>query len=58
MYLVVLDLRTGREIARVGVRGNKPSIGQIFIGPSAVYYVATNTDDAHGYVTRVTASPA
>lgn len=56
MFLVVLNLRTGEEIARVAVRGNKPSIGQIFIGPKAVYYVATNTDDPHGYVTRVTAS--
>ncbi|MFM9136134.1 MAG: hypothetical protein ACKOT0_12025 [bacterium] len=56
MFLVVLDLRTGVEIARTAVRGNKPTIGQIFIGPEAVYYVATNTDDPNGYVTRVTAA--
>jgi hypothetical protein len=52
----VLSLRTGRRIASVPVKGDKPSIGQIFVGRNAVYYVATNTHDAHGYVTRVTAS--
>jgi hypothetical protein len=55
LFLVVLDLRSGRELARVRVKGTKPSIGQIFIGPHAVYYVATDTDDPSGYVTRVTA---
>jgi hypothetical protein len=39
----------------VVVKGTKPSIGQIFIGPHAVHYVATDTDDPNGYVTRVTA---
>jgi hypothetical protein len=47
---------TGRPIASVPVKGDKPSIGQIFVGRNALYYVATNTHDAHGYVTRVTAS--
>ena len=56
LYLVVLNLRTGRALARVAVKGTKPSIGQIFIGPGAVYYTATDTDDPHGYVTRVTAA--
>ena len=37
------------------VKGTKPTIGQIFIGPGAVYYTATETHDPHGYVTRVTA---
>ena len=36
-------------------QGTEPSIGQVFIGPGAVYYVATQTDKAQGYVTRVTA---
>jgi hypothetical protein len=57
LFLVVLDLPTGRQLARVRVKGTKPSIGQIFIGPHAVYYTATDTDDPHGYVTRVTAVP-
>ena len=57
LFLVVLDLRSGREITRVRVKGTKPSIGQIFIGPHAVYYVATDTNDPNGYVTRVTAVP-
>jgi hypothetical protein len=56
LHLDVLSLRTGRRIASVPVKGDKPSIGQIFVGRNAVYYVATNTHDAHGYVTRVTAS--
>ena len=57
LFLVVLDLRTGRELARVRVAGTKPSIGQIFIGPGAVYYIATDTNDPAGYITRVTATP-
>lgn len=56
LFLVVLDLRTGRELARVAVKGTKPSIGQIFIGPHAVYYTATDTDEPNGYVTKVTAA--
>jgi len=55
LYLDVLSLRTGRRLASVRVKGTKPSIGQIFIGPGAVYYLATQTDGTHGYVTRVTA---
>ncbi len=54
--LVVLDLRTGDELARVRVRGSRPSMGQIFIGKDAVYYVAPETGERHGYVTRVTAA--
>jgi len=37
------------------VKGTKPSIGQIFIGPdNAVYYMATDAGSEHGDVTRVT----
>jgi hypothetical protein len=56
LSLVVLDLRTGRELARVRVKGTKPSVGQIFVGRDAVYYVAPQTGTTHGYVTRVTAA--
>ena len=56
LYLVVVDLSSGRELARVRVKGTKPSMGQIFIGRDAVYYVATQTGDRRGYVTRVTAA--
>ena len=56
LFLVVLDLKTGVEIARTAVKGDKPSMGQIFIGANAVYYVASNTRESNGYVTRVTAS--
>ena len=54
LFLVVLDLRTGRELARVRVKGTKPSMGQIFVGRGAVYYVAAQTGSGRGYVTRVT----
>jgi hypothetical protein len=55
LFLVALDLSTGTELTRVRVQGTKPSIGQIFIVDDAVYYPATDTGEAHGYVTRVTA---
>jgi hypothetical protein len=56
LYLVVLDLRTGRQLARVKVKGTEPSMGQIFVSRGAVYYVAPETGKRHGYVTRVTAA--
>ena len=55
LFLVVLDLQTGEEIARVPVKGVKPSIGQIFIGPDAVYFPATDAGRRHGYLNRITA---
>ena len=57
LFLVVLDLRTGKELARVPVAGHKPSMSQIFIGRDAIYYMATETGSRHGFITRVTASP-
>jgi hypothetical protein len=56
LYLVVADLTTGTEIARVQVAGSQPSIGRIFIGPDAVYYIATEGEGGDGYVTKVTAA--
>jgi hypothetical protein len=56
LYLVVADLTTGTEIARVEVAGSQPSIGRIFIGPDAVYYIATQGEGGNGYITRVTAT--
>jgi hypothetical protein len=56
LFLVVLDLHTGHELARVKVRGTEPSMGQIFIGRNAVYYIAAQTGRSHGYITRVTAA--
>lgn len=56
LFAVALDLDTGEELARVEVAGTKPSIGQIFIGgDGAVYYPATETREAQGHLTRVTA---
>jgi len=53
LYLVVLDLRSGTELARVRVRGTKPSMSQIFIGRDAVYYLATQTGSRSGFLTRI-----
>ncbi len=55
LYLVIADLLTGKETARVEVAGSQPSIGRIFIGPDAVYYIATQGERGDGYVTKVTA---
>jgi hypothetical protein len=54
LYLVVADLTTGDEIARVKVAGSQPSIGRIFIGSDAVYYIATQGEGGNGYITKVT----
>jgi hypothetical protein len=56
LYLVVADLMTGKEIARIRVAGSQPSIGRIFIGPDAVYYIATQGEGGGGFVTKVTAT--
>jgi hypothetical protein len=53
LYLVVADLTTGDEIARVRVAGSQPTIGRIFVGPEAVYYIATQGEGGNGYVTKV-----
>jgi hypothetical protein len=56
LSLVVLDLRTGKEIARTRVAGDEPSMGQIFIGPhDRVFYLASDTDEPNGFITRITA---
>ncbi len=55
LYLVIADLLTGDEIARVEVAGSQPSIGRIFISANAVYYIATQGEGGPGYVTQVTA---
>jgi hypothetical protein len=54
LYLVVADLMTGTEVARAQVAGSQPSIGRIFIGLDAVYYIATQGEGGNGYVTKVT----
>ncbi len=56
LALVVLGLRTGKELGRVKVGGDEPSIGQIFIGPhNAIFHLSTNTNRPNGYITRITA---
>lgn len=56
LWFVVLDLQTGREIARTRVAGNRPSNAQMFIGPNnAVFYIAGQSGEANGYITKITA---
>ena len=55
LFLVVVDLMTGEELTRIEVAGTQPSIGRIFIGPDAVYYIATQGEGGNGYMTRITA---
>jgi hypothetical protein len=52
---VVADLMTGDQIARVQVAGSQPTIGRIFVGPDAVYYIATQGEGGNGYVTKISA---
>jgi hypothetical protein len=56
LYLVIADLMTGTEIARTEVAGSQPSIGRIFIGSDAVYYIATQGEGGNGYITKITAT--
>jgi hypothetical protein len=55
LYLVVLDLVTAEEIARVEVAGSQASIGRIFIGSDAVYYISTQGEGGNGFITKITA---
>jgi hypothetical protein len=52
---VVLDLVTAEEIARVEVAGSQASIGRIFIGSDAVYYISTPGEGGNGFITKITA---
>lgn len=54
LYLVVLDLQTGAELARTEVGGSQPSLSHILIGDGAAYYVASQGFGGPGFLTRVT----
>jgi hypothetical protein len=53
VYLVVVDLGSGEELARVEVAATKPSLSHIMVGKDEVYYVASEAGRAHGFVTKV-----
>ena len=56
LSFVVLDIRTGKEVARTGVAGSVPSNAQMFVGPgNAVYYISGESGKTNGYLTRITA---
>ena len=55
LSFVVLNLRTGKQIARVNVPGTEPSNAQEFIMQNAVFYIAGESGKPNGYITRITA---
>jgi hypothetical protein len=55
LYLVVLDLATGKEIARTRVAGTVASIAHIFIGKHEVFFIASEIGKTNGYLTGVRA---
>jgi hypothetical protein len=55
LYLVVLDLMTGRKLAEAKVAGSRPTIGQIFLSGDAVFLIATEPGASKGFVTKVSA---
>lgn len=56
LWVVVLDIETGDHLAEIQVAGCQPSVSQMFVGPDAVYFIATETASPRGYVTRVAAN--
>jgi hypothetical protein len=53
LYLVVVDLQTGEELARTVVAGTVPSMAHIFIGSDAVYHISSEEGKDHGFLTWV-----
>lgn len=54
LFLVMLDLETGKEIARTRVAGTEPSLSHIVVGDKEVYYIASEARGKNGFVTRIT----
>ena len=57
LFLIVVDVTAGTQLAEVEVAGSSPTFGQIFPGEDCVYFVATEADKKHGYVTKISLSP-
>jgi len=55
IYFVVLDLKSGTEIARTEVAGTLPTIGHIFIGKNDAFYIATEAGTGRVFLTRISA---
>jgi hypothetical protein len=54
--LVVLDLKTGDEVAEVEVAGEIATLGKIFLGDDNAYFISSEQGNGQGFVTRVDAS--
>ncbi len=57
LFLVILDLTTGEQIAEVEVAGSAPSLAQIILGEDSAFFVATEADKRTGFVTKVSVRP-
>ncbi|MDX1414260.1 MAG: hypothetical protein R3293_08710 [Candidatus Promineifilaceae bacterium] len=53
LYLVILDITTGSQVAEIKVAGSAPTIGQIFLGEGVAYMIATEPGESNGYITKV-----
>lgn len=53
LFVVVLDLTTGAQIAEVKVAGSAPTLGGMFLNEDSVFFIASEADRRNGYVTRV-----
>ena len=53
LYLVVLDLTTGKKLGEAKVAGAGPTIGQIFLSKNSAFFVATEPGENKGFVTKV-----
>jgi len=55
-HLVVLDLKTGDEVAEVEVAGEIATLGKIFLGDDNAYFISSEQGKGQGFVTRVDVS--
>lgn len=53
LWLVVLDLKTGEQLAEVQVKGSSPSVAQMFVSADSVYLIASEIGQEQAYVNRV-----
>ncbi len=53
IFLVVLDLTTGDQLAEIKVTGTMPSLGQIVLAKDSVFYIASQAGEDTGFITKV-----
>ncbi len=55
LFLVVLDLSNGEELARVEVAGSTATLSHIMVSDDAVYHIASEGGLPRGFITKVSA---